>query len=127
MATDADKPAEQTPAPLPEVDAPATPQPVIVGGVEEYGSSEEFARAHAAGLKKQEEDKKNAAALTETQRLVRVLDKYIYKHSTVAEVRKRIKANGQPVNKHTLEIQFEVSDAIADELTKIKNELRGKK
>jgi chorismate mutase len=117
-----DKPAEQTPAPLPEVTPPTAP--VIVGGVEEYGSSEEFARAHAVGLAKQEEDKKKLKAMTDKQRVKAVLDKYIEKHNTVKAVRARIKENGQPVNKHTLEIQFEVSDAIAAELTKIKNELR---
>lgn len=118
MGESAEKPVEK---PIEDL---AAPKPVIVGGVEEYSSSEEFQRAHAAGLKKQEEEKKTLKAMTERERLHAVIDKYIAKHSTVKAVRARIKENGQAINKHTLEIQFEVSDIIATELTKIKNELR---
>lgn len=114
--------AEPTPAPLEEVSVP-TP-PVIVNGVEEYQSSEEFQRAHAVGLAKQAAEEAKAEAVTEIQRVKKVLDKYIKKHSSVAEVRKRIKDNGQAVSKHSLEVQFEVSDIVARELEKIKNELR---
>ncbi len=107
------------------VDSPTPPPvPVIVGGVEEYGSSEEFQRAHAIGLAKQKEDEEKAKSMTEKQRVKSVLDKYIAKHSTTKAVRERLKENGLPVNGKNLEVQFEVSDAIAAELKKIKNDLR---
>lgn len=108
------------PAPLPEVDAPTTP--VVVGGVEEYGSSEEFARAHAAGLAKKKADEEAAKAVTETQKVVRVLDKYIVKYSKTTEVRKMAKAA-----KVSADHQLDVAADIVEILEKIKIELRGKK
>lgn len=115
-------PQEQAPAPLEEVSVPVAP--VIVNGVEEYQSSEEFQRAHAVGLAKKAEEEAKAAATTDKQKLHAVLDKYIKKHQTTKAIRARLKESGKPVTGRNLEVQFEVSDAIATELTKIKNELR---
>jgi hypothetical protein len=93
--------------------------PVIEGGAEVYSSSEEFQRAHRVGLAKQKEDEERQKALTEKQRVRKVLDKYIEKYSKTTETRKRAKASNKSAD-HQLDVDAEVVEI----LEKIKNELR---
>lgn len=102
----------------------STENPVIIGGVEEYSSSEEIQRAHRTFIQDEERKKEEERQLTDKQRLHKVLDKYIAKHSTTKAVRERLRESGKKVSGKALEVQFEVSDAIVTELEKIKNELR---
>lgn len=95
------------------------PAPAVEGGVEVYNSSEEFQRAHAAGLARQAEEEKQQQATTEKQKIKVVLDKYIKKYSKTTETRKRAKANNKSAD-HQLDVDAEVVEI----LEKIKTELR---
>lgn len=93
--------------------------PVIEGGVETYNSSEEFQRAHAVGLAEQKKQEEQQKALTEKQKIRKVLNKYIEKYSKTSETRKRAQANNKSAD-HQLDVDAEVVEI----LEKIKNELR---
>lgn len=97
----------------------ATTTPAMVGGVEEYSSSEEFQRAHRVALDKQQEDEKAQKHLTDKQKLRTVLDKYITKYSKTSEVRKMADAK-----KKSADHQLDVCAEVVEILEKIKNELR---
>ena len=83
----------------------------IQNGVEVYNSSEEFQRAHAAGLAQKKAE--------EAQRIRKTLDKYIAKYSKTTETRKRALSNGK-----TADHQLDVDADVVEILEKIKNELR---
>lgn len=93
--------------------------PVVEGGMEVYNSSEEFQRAHAAGLRQQKIDEEKQQATTEKEKIKVVLNKYINKYSKTTETRKRAKANNKSAD-HQLDVDAEVVEI----LEKIKNELR---
>lgn len=95
--------------------------PVIVNGVEEYASSEEFARVHAAGIAKKAADEAAAEAVTEKQKVIKVLNKYIVKYSKTTEVRKMAKANQKSADH-----QLDVAADVVEILEKIKIELGSK-
>lgn len=97
-----------------EIDAP-----IIVGGVEEYKSSEEFQRAHRVGIEKQKAEEEAQKVLTDKQKLRNVLDKYLKKYSKTSEVRKMAVAN-----KKSADHQLDVCAEVVEILEKIKNELR---
>ena len=117
------KPEDQTPAPVEATPGEPKPlvAPVVVGGVEEYSSSEEFQRAHAQGLARQAEEEKAQKATTEKQRIRLVLDKYISKYGDTVEVRKMGEKNKKSAD-HNLDVAADVTEI----LQKIKNELKGK-
>ena len=96
-----------------------TTTPVFEGGAEVYSSSEEFQRAHRVGLAKQKEDEERQKALTEKQKVRKVLDKYIEKYSKTTETRKRAEAH-----KKSADHQLDVDAEVVEILEKIKNELR---
>ena len=91
----------------------------IENGVEVYNSSEEFQRAHAAGLAQKAAEEAQQKATTEKERIRVVLDKYIAKYSKTTETRKRAEAHGKSAD-HQLDVDAEVVEI----LEKIKNELR---
>ncbi len=91
----------------------------IQNGVEVYNSSEEFQRAHAAGLAEKAAKEAQQKATTEAQRIRAVLDKYIAKYSKTTETRKRAQAHGK-----TADHQLDVDAEVVEILEKIKNELR---
>lgn len=93
--------------------------PVVEGGVEVYNSSEEFQRAHKAGLAQQKVEEERQQATTEKQKIKVVLDKYIAKYGDTIEVRKRGEKNKKSAD-HNLDVAAEVAEV----LRKIKNELR---
>lgn len=95
------------------------PAPAVEGGVEVYNSSEEFQRAHAAGLAKQKAEEEQQQATTEKQKLKAVLDKYINKYSKTTEIRKM-----GDKNKKSAEHNLDVAADVVEVLEKIKNELR---
>lgn len=102
---------------IPEVAALAVP--TMLGGVEEYSSSEEFQRAHRVALEEQKKEEETRKVLTDKQRLRVVLDKYITKYSKTSEVRKMATAN-----KKSADHQLDVCADVVEILEKIKNELR---
>jgi hypothetical protein len=113
-------PEEQKPAPLPEVTAPEVVAAVpVVGGAEEYKSSEEIARAHRVFVEDEKKKKEQQQQLTDKQKLHKVLDKYIAKHSKTTEIRKMAKEG-----KRTADQQLDLSADVVEILEKIKNELR---
>lgn len=91
----------------------------IANGVEVYNSSEEFQRAHAAGLAEKKAREEQQKIDTEAQRIRRTLDRYIAKYSKTTETRKRAEAHGKSAD-HQLDVDAEVVEI----LEKIKNELR---
>lgn len=105
----------QTPADEPQ----ALIVPVVVGGVEEYSSSEEFQRAHALGLAQQKEEEATREVVTEKQKVHAVLDKYARKYGKTTEVRKLAEKHKKSAD-HYLDVAADVVEI----LEKIKNELR---
>lgn len=93
--------------------------PVVVGGVEEYKSSEEIQRAHRTFVQDEEKKKEEQQRLTDKQKLHAVLDKYIAKHNSTKEIRKMAKDG-----KRTADAQLDLSADVVEILEKIKNELR---
>ena len=91
----------------------------IQNGVEVYNSSEEFQRAHAAGLAQKQAEEERRKIDTEAQRIRKTLDKYIAKYSKTTETRKRALSNGK-----TADHQLDVDADVVEILEKIKNELR---
>lgn len=94
-------------------------KPEIVGGVEEYNSSEEIARAHRNTFIEKEAEEKQKAQLTDKQKLHRVLDRYIKKYGSTKDVREMAKKAGR-----TADYQLDLSADVIEILEKIKNELR---
>ncbi len=123
MATDKQPPVEPEaqPSVVPDMpEQPVTPSaPVVEGGVEVYNSSEEFQRAHKAGLAQQKVEEERQKATTEKQKIKVVLDKYIKKYSDIVEVRKMAEAH-----KKSADHQLDVNAEVVETLRKIKNELR---
>lgn len=93
--------------------------PVVVGGTEEYKSSEELQRAHRVFVEDEEKKKEEQQRLTDKQKLHKVLDRHIAKHSKTSEVRKMAQEA-----KRTADAQLDLSAEIVTILEKIKNELR---
>lgn len=93
--------------------------PAIVGGVEEYKSSEEFQRAHRAGIEELKAEEETRKVLTDRQKIRKVLDKHIEKYSKTSEVRKMAEEK-----KKSAEHQLDVCADVVEILEKIKNELR---
>lgn len=93
--------------------------PKVEGGVEVYNSSEEFQRAHQAGLEQQKIEEERQKATTEKQKVKAVLDKYIKQYSKTTEVRKLALKN-----KKTADHQLDVCAEVVEILEKIKNQLR---
>ena len=91
----------------------------IENGVEVYNSSEEFQRAHAAGIAQKAANEAEQKATTERQKIRLVLDKYIAVYSKTTETRKRALANNKSAD-HQLDVDADVVEI----LQKIKNELR---
>lgn len=123
MATDKQPPVEPAaqPSVVPDMpEQPTTPTaPVVEGGVEVYNSSEEFQRAHKAGLEQQKIEEARQKATTEKQKIHAVLDKYLAKYSKTTETRKRAQKN-----KKSADHQLDVDAEVVEILEKIKNELR---
>lgn len=112
-------PEDKNTPPVVEATPAAPGAPVVEGGMEVYNSSEEFQRAHAAGLAQQKIDEAKQQATTEKEKIKVVLNKYINKYSKTTETRKRAKANNKSAD-HQLDVDAEVVEI----LEKIKNELR---
>lgn len=91
----------------------------IQNGVEVYNSSEEFQRAHAAGLAQKKAEEEQRKATTEKQRIRATLDKYIDKYSKTSEVRKMAEEH-----KKSADHQLDVCAEVVEVLEKLKNELR---
>ncbi|CAN5702233.1 hypothetical protein BH23PAT2_BH23PAT2_08480 [soil metagenome] len=94
-------------------------KPQVIGGVEEYNSSEELQRAHRQTFVEAEKKEEEKQQLTEKQKLHRVLDKYIAKHGKSTEIRKMAKEGNR-----TADEQLDLSAELVEILEKIKNELR---
>lgn len=84
--------------------------------MDSYNSSEEIQRQQAEVFARRQ---KKAAPASETQKLKKVLDAYIAKHSSTVAVRALAKERDK-----TAEHQLDVSADIVEILTKIKSELR---
>lgn len=93
--------------------------PTIVGGVEEYKSSEEIQRAHRTFVEDEKKKEEQQKQLTDKQKLKAVLDKYLNKYSDTSEVRKMAKENNKSADH-----QLDVCADVVEILKKIKNELR---
>lgn len=97
----------------------AEPTVRMVGGVEEYSSSEEFQRAHAASIAEEEAKKQQAKLLSDKQKVKAFLDKYIDKYSKTTTVRALAKQN-----KKSADHQLDVCADVVEILEKIKNAVR---
>lgn len=85
----------------------------------EYQSSEELQRANRDTFIDQAAKKAAQDARTEKDKLHRVLDKYIAKHSKTTEVREMAKESNR-----STDAQLDLSAEVVAILEKIKNELR---
>jgi len=94
-------------------------EPLVVGGVEEYNSSEELQRAHRQTFVDEKKKKEEQQHLNEKQKIHKVLDKYIARHSKTSSVREMAKTG-----ERTAEAQLDLSADLVEILEKIKNELR---
>ena len=115
---------EPTPAPLEEVDAPPA-QELITAPTNlpaesfEYQSSEQLQRAHNADVFAREQKNNVKVALTEKQKIFKVLNKVIQEHSSTKTVRDIAKKN-----KRGAMYQLDLSADIVTILDKIKSDLR---
>ena len=114
---------EPKPSRIPEVDEPAevlNPEtPSAVAPVTEYQSSEELQRKNRDVFASEEAEKNKQKDQTAKDKVKKVLDKYIAKHSKTTEVRKLAKEA-----ERTVEAQLDLSADLVEILEKIKNELR---
>lgn len=85
----------------------------------EYQSSEELQRASREAFVDEAAKKKQEAEATERQKVVKVLDRYIEKHSKTTEIRKMAKEGDR-----TADAQLDLSAELVEILEKIKKELR---
>lgn len=85
----------------------------------EYQSSEELQRANRDTFVDKAAQKKAEKERTEKDKLHKVLDKHIAKHSKTSEVRKMAKEG-----ERSAEAQLDLSAEVVVILEKIKNELR---
>lgn len=108
---------------IPEVDEPAEvlnpPTPSAVAPIAEYQSSEELQRRNRDTFVDKATEKAAKDQRTEKDKLHKVLDKHIAKHSKTTDVREMAKKN-----KRTAEYQLDLSADLVELLEKIKNELR---
>lgn len=91
----------------------------VEGGVEVYSSSEELQRHNASVFANKEAEKQKKKQLTDKERLLEGLDKYIAKYSTTTTVRKMAEEK-----KRTADYQLDLSADIVEILNKIKSDLR---
>lgn len=84
----------------------------------EYNSSEELQR-HSADVFARQQTKKAEASVTETDKVKKVLDRYIAKHSSTKHIRTLAKES-----KRTADQQLDLSADLVEILEKIKSELR---
>lgn len=85
----------------------------------EYQSSEELQRANRDTFTDEAAKKQAQERQTEKQKLHKVLDKYIAKHSKTSHVREMAKEG-----KRSAQAQLDLSAEVVVILEKIKNELR---
>lgn len=85
----------------------------------EYQSSEELQRASRGAFIDEAAKKKVEEQQTEKDKLRKVLDRYIAKHSKTTDVREMAKEG-----KRTVEAQLDLSADLVEILEKIKKELR---
>lgn len=85
----------------------------------EYVSSEELQRANRDAFVDKKAQKEVDAKRSEKDKLHRVLDKYIAKHSKTSDVRKIAKENTR-----TADYQLDLSADLVEILEKIKKDLR---
>lgn len=85
----------------------------------EYQSSEELQRTSREAFVDEAAKKKQEAEATERQKVVKVLDRYIEKHSKTTEIRKMAKEGDR-----TADAQLDLSAELVEILEKIKKELR---
>lgn len=85
----------------------------------EYQSSEELQRATRDTFVDESAKKKAEDQYTELQKLHKVLDKYVKKHSSTKSVREMAKELSR-----TADYQLDLSADLVEILEKIKNELR---
>lgn len=85
----------------------------------EYQSSEELQRANRDAFVDESAKKAAEEKRTEKDKLHKVLDKYITKHSKTTDVRKMAKENNRAAK-----YQLDLSADLVELLEKIKNELR---
>jgi len=108
---------------LPEVDEPAeilnAPIPSAIAPTAEYHSSEELQRRSRDTFVDEAAQKAAKKERTEKDKLHKVLDQYIAKHSKTSDVRKMAKEN-----ERNAEYQLDLSADLVEILEKIKNELR---
>lgn len=91
----------------------------IENGVEVYNSSEELQRHNAEVFASKEADRQRKKQLTDKERLISGLDKYIEKYSKTTSVRKMAEEK-----KRTADYQLDLSADIVEVLEKIKSDLR---
>lgn len=87
----------------------------------DYQSSEELQRANRDAFVDESAKKAAEAQLSEKQKVAKVLDKYINRHSKTTEIRKMAKENSR-----SAEAQLDLSADLVEILSKIKNELGAK-
>jgi hypothetical protein len=85
----------------------------------DYNSSEELQRAKRDAFVDKAAQNKAEESQTEKQKITKVLDKYIAKHSKTTEIRKMAKEG-----KRTADQQLDLSAELVEILEKIKSELR---
>ena len=85
----------------------------------DYNSSEELQRAKRDAFVDKAAQNKAEENQTEKQKIIKVLDKYIVKHSKTTEIRKMAKEG-----KRTADQQLDLSAELVEILEKIKSELR---
>lgn len=114
---------EVTPAPLEEVVVPEIVAELLIPTSKpqssEYQSSEAIQRAHSADVFARTQEKEKKAIATQSEKIIRMLDKYINEHSMTVSVRKLAKKH-----KRTNELQMELSADLVEILEKIKSEVR---
>lgn len=108
---------------IPEVDEPeealASPAPAVVAPSVEYHSSEQIQQRNRDVFASEQAKKNKEKDRTVKDKIHKVLDQYIDKHSKTSEVRKMAKEG-----ERTAEAQLDLSADIVVILEKIKNELR---
>jgi len=85
----------------------------------EYQSSETIQRVTRDAFIDKAAQKRVEEQRTEKDKLHKILDKYIAKHSKTTEIRNMAKAG-----ERTADVQLEISAEVTEILEKIKNELR---
>ena len=100
-------------------DIEKTVEGAVEGGVEVYSSSEELQRHNAGVFANKEAEKQKKQQLTDKERLIAGLDKYINKYSKTTSVRKMAKEAERDAD-----YQLDLSADIVEILEKIKSDLR---